>query len=383
MSSVLDVSDLHVNFQTYSGVVQAVRGVSFSLRRGEALAIVGESGSGKSVTARAIMGLLPKNAEVSGAIKYNPALYEGTKPPYHSTISSTSSTASEPAKSIELIGLPDRQMRKIRGNDISMVFQDPMTCLDPTMTIGAQVAEPLRIHGVSRSLAKRAACDILAAVGIPDPARRMKQYPHQFSGGQRQRIAIATALISKPQVLIADEPTTALDVRIQAQILDLLREYRAKTEISTILVTHDLGVVASFADRVAVMYAGRIVEIGTVRELFYYPQHPYTWGLLGSLPNAIEVPGSSISVNAASNSKINQIARLTAIPGAPPSLLNPPPGDAFAARNQFAIPKDYQQAPPLFKLSDTHYAATWLLADNAPKVTPPPHIQKRWEYWKQ
>ncbi|MDR2703407.1 MAG: ABC transporter ATP-binding protein, partial [Cellulomonadaceae bacterium] len=201
-ANVLDVQDLNVSFQTHAGIIQAVRGVSFGLAPGESLAIVGESGSGKSVTARAIMGLLPQNADVTGSIKY---------------------LDSSDYKETELTTLPERQYRNIRGNKISMVFQDPMTCLDPTMTIGAQVAEPLRIHGVGRKDANKAAYDILQAVGIPDTKQRMKQYPHQFSGGPRQSIAIAAALIAKPQILLADEPTTALDVRIQAQILDVLR----------------------------------------------------------------------------------------------------------------------------------------------------------------
>ena len=336
MTPLLEVEDLHVSFSTDAGRVQAVRGVSFSLRAGEVLAVVGESGSGKSVTARAIMGLLARNGSVdSGAVRL---------------------------RGRDLLQASERELRRVRGKDVSMVFQDPMTCLDPTMPVGRQVMEPLRHHTrVSRRAARAAAAELLARVGIaPD---RMRQYPHQFSGGQRQRIALAIALVNRPDVVLADEPTTALDVSVQAQILDLLAELRRTTGTAMVLVTHDLGVVASVADHVAVMYAGRIVELGTTREVFYHPQHPYTWGLLGSLPTA-------------------QTGRLETVPGSPPDLLDPPPGDAFAPRNAYALPRDLEEAPPFFDVSPTHRAATWLLAPGAPAVEPPADVRARWDRWE-
>ncbi|MGC4152158.1 MAG: ABC transporter ATP-binding protein [Propionicimonas sp.] len=334
---LLQVDDLRVSFHTSAGEVQAVRGVSFVLNPGETLAIVGESGSGKSVTARAILGLLPGNATVgSGSIRFDDR---------------------------DLTQQPERRLRRIRGNDIAMVFQDPMTCLDPTMTIGNQIAEPLRLHrGTPRAEARRAATRLLEQVGIDRAAERLRHYPHQFSGGQRQRIAIAIALICEPRILIADEPTTALDVTVQAQILDLLADLRRELATSMILITHDLGVVATVADRVAVMYAGRIVEIGTAREVFYNPRHPYTWGLLGSLASGGD-------------------ERLEAIPGTPPDMLAPPAGDAFAPRNDYAMRIDTEHAPPLFDVSPTHQAATWLLAEGAPAVQPPPRIQQLHQRW--
>jgi len=336
MTRVLDVEDLHVSFSTPAGRVQAVRGVSFSLDAGEVLAVVGESGSGKSVMARSVMGLLAGNGRIdSGSVRL---------------------------RGRELVGAGERELRAVRGKDVAMVFQDPMTCLDPTMPVWKQVAEPLRLHSsVSRREARAVATRLLERVGIPDAAVRGKQYPHQFSGGQRQRIAIAVALVCHPGILLADEPTTALDVRVQAQILDLLRELRSELGTAVVFVTHDLGVVSSIADRVAVMYAGRIVETGTMHEVLWHPQHPYTWGLLGSLPHGDE--------------------RLTPIPGSPPSLLDPPPGDAFAPRNPYAVARDTQEAPPFFEVTPTHHAATWLLDPDTSPVEPPPVIRRRWEQW--
>ena len=256
-----------------------------------------------------------------------------------------------------------REMRSIRGAKIAMIFQDPMTSLDPTMKIGRQIAETITLHQrISRREAKVRAIELLHQVGIEEPERRYHQYPHEFSGGQRQRIVIAIALAASPEVLIADEPTTALDVTMQAQIIDLMRDIQKTTGTSIIFITHDLGVVANVADRVAVMYAGRIVEIGTADEVFYDPRHPYTWGLLASMPTlATDAPA------------------LYAIPGTPPTLINPAPGDAFAPRNPYALEADALAHPPMFQVSDTHYAATWLLDPRAPKAEPPEEIRRRKE----
>lgn len=340
MEKILEVKDLNISFHTFSGEVQAIRGVNFDLHKGETLAIVGESGSGKSVTTKSIMRLLPPgNSEIkSGEILFN---------------------------GMDITKLSERQMQKIRGKDISMIFQDPMTSLNPTMKIGKQIMEPIRKHhNLSKKEAKERALDLLKLVGIPKPEVRFEQYPHQFSGGMRQRVVIAIALACNPQILIADEPTTALDVTIQAQILELMKALQKKIDTSIIFITHDLGVVANVADRVAVMYGGKIVEIGTVDEIFYNPQHPYTWGLISSMPD-LESRGKE----------------LYAIPGTPPNLLNPPKGDAFAARNEYAMQIDLEEQPPMFKISDTHYAATWLLHPDAPKVVPPEAVVKRREYF--
>lgn len=336
MEKELIVKDLHISFQTFSGEVQAIRGVSFDLYKGETLAIVGESGSGKSVTTKAIMRLLP---ESNSEIKSGEILFEGK----------------------DLTKLSDKTMQKIRGKDISMIFQDPMTSLNPTMKVGKQIIEPIMKHQkLGKAEAKKRAIDILKLVGIPQPEERFNQYPHQFSGGMRQRVVIAIALACNPKVLIADEPTTALDVTIQAQILELMKELQKKIDTSIIFITHDLGVVANVADRVAVMYGGKIVEIGTVDEIFYNPQHPYTWGLISSMP-----------------SLDTDDEELYAIPGTPPDLMHPPKGDAFAPRNQYAMQIDLEEHPPMFKISDTHYAATWLLHPNAPKVEPPAAVKRR------
>lgn len=341
MERILDVKNLHVDFKTYNGTVHAIRGVDFHLNDGETLAIVGESGSGKSVTVRSVLRLLAKNASIS----QGEVLYHGE----------------------DLLKKSEKEMDNLRGNKISMIFQDPMTSLDPTMTIGKQVAEPLLIHNkVSKADALKRAEEVLRLVGIPNPKARMKDYPHQFSGGQRQRIVIAIAIVDYPEILIADEPTTALDVTVQAQIIDLLRELQKKIGTSIIFITHDLGVVAGIADRVAVMYAGKFVEYGSVDEVFYDPQHPYTWGLLDSMPTL----------------NTSEQDRLNSIPGTPPNLLNPPTGDAFAPRNAYALQIDTEQQPPFFKVTKTHYAATWLLHPDAPKVTPPVSIQQRFKKYQ-
>ncbi|KKI93619.1 peptide ABC transporter ATP-binding protein [Bacillus sp. SA1-12] len=336
MEKMLEVKDLHISFHTFSGEVQAIRGVNFDLLKGETLAIVGESGSGKSVTTKAVMRLLP---ESNSEIKKGEILFEGK----------------------DLAKLSGKEMQKIRGKDISMIFQDPMTSLNPTMKVGKQIIEPIVKHQkLSKAAAKERAIDLLRLVGIPQPELRFNQYPHQFSGGMRQRVVIAIALACNPKVLIADEPTTALDVTIQAQILELMKDLQKKIDTSIIFITHDLGVVANVADRVAVMYGGKIIEIGTVDEIFYNPQHPYTWGLISSMP-----------------SLESEDDELYAIPGTPPDLLDPPKGDAFAPRNEYAMKIDLEEQPPMFKVSDTHYAATWLLHPDAPKVEPPAAVKRR------
>ncbi|MGC4375394.1 ABC transporter ATP-binding protein [Fictibacillus sp. Mic-4] len=330
MEKLLELKNVHVSFHTYGGEVKAVRGVSFHLEKGESLAIVGESGSGKSVTSKAVMRLLPNK---TSEIKEGQILFEGK----------------------DLARLPEKGMEKIRGKEISMIFQDPMTSLNPTMTIGKQIMEGLRKHqNMSKSEAQERAINLLKLVGIPNPEIRIKEYPHQFSGGMRQRVVIAIALACNPKVLIADEPTTALDVTIQAQILDLMRDLQKKTGTAIILITHDLGVVANLAQRVAVMYGGTIVETGTVDEIFYNPKHPYTWGLLSSMPK----------LNAESK-------ELLAIPGTPPDLLNPPKGCPFAARCPHAMQVCLNHMPESTKVSSTHQAACWLLDERAPKVEPP------------
>ncbi|WP_379969963.1 ABC transporter ATP-binding protein [Ectobacillus sp. sgz5001026] len=336
MEKLLEVKDLQVSFETHGGEVQAVRGVNFDVKKGETLAIVGESGSGKSVTSKALMGLIPSPP---GRIKGGEILFDGK----------------------DITKMNEKELQSIRGKEIAMIFQDPMTSLNPTMTVGVQIMEGLIKHqNMNKQDARKVAIELLDLVGIPDSALRVKQYPHQFSGGMRQRVVIAMALSCNPKLLIADEPTTALDVTIQAQILELMKDIQQKTESSIIFITHDLGVVANVADRVAVMYAGKIVEIGTVDEIFYNPKHPYTWGLLASMPS---LDGGE--------------DELYAIPGTPPDLIKPPKGDAFAARNPRALKIDYEMEPPMFKVSPTHYAATWLLHENAPDMEPPEIVKNR------
>lgn len=261
----------------------------------------------------------------------------------------------------DLTKISEKDMEKVRGKDIAMIFQDPMTSLNPTMTIGKQIMEPIIKHqGFSKEDAKKRAIELIELVGISDAEKRFKQYPHQFSGGMRQRIVIAISLACNPKVLIADEPTTALDVTIQAQILELIKDLQEKTGVAVIFITHDLGVVANVADRVAVMYAGKIIEYGTSDDIFYDPKHPYTWGLLGSMP----------TLDIGDNDLYN-------IPGTPPDLMNPPKGDAFALRSAYAMKLDHLVEPPMFKVSDTHYAATWLLHPLAPKVEKPINIGRK------
>lgn len=330
MSEVLEIKNLSVSIDSPGGTVQAVRDVSLTLHKGEVLAIVGESGCGKSILCRSVMKLLPRHARiVQGSIV---------------------------ADGVDITQYSERDMVKLRGKLFSMIFQDPMTALDPTMTIGAQIAEAVLAHHkkLPKEEVYHRVIELMELVGIRQPRERYRLYPYNFSGGMRQRSILAMALAGSPKILLADEPTTALDVTIQAQILDLLRDIQTKLGTATILVSHDLSVVARAADRVAIMYAGKIVETGTAEEIYYDPRHPYTWGLLQALP--------SLSRGR---------RELRAIPGMPPSLVDPPPGDAFACRNEYALAIDYEQAPPMFRISDTHYAATWLLDPRAPKIRRP------------
>lgn len=329
MENILELKNLTVSIDSPMGKVEAVRGVSLALRPGEVLAIVGESGCGKSMLCRSIMKLLPRSARIEGGQII--------------------------ANGADITGYSQRDMNRLRGKLFSMVLQDPMTALDLTQTVEAQIAEAVRVHSprLDRQAVHRRVMELMELVGIPQPEKRGKLYPYHFSGGQRQRVVMAIALAADPKILLADEPTTALDVTVQAQILDLLKDIQHRLHTATILVSHDLGVVARAADRVAIMYAGRIVEIGTAEEIYYDPRHPYTWGLMRSLP-ALAKGGE-----------------LYTIPGMPPSLVHPPRGDAFACRNEYALAIDYEEAPPMFRVSDTHYAATWLLDERAPRVTPP------------
>ena len=332
---VLSVRDLVVQFTLRGQVLTAIRGASLDLHKGESLAIVGESGSGKSVFTKAFMGMLDKN----GSVKSGEILYDGMDLAKFTT---------------------EAEWLKIRGRRIAMVFQDPMTALSPLMTVGKQIAETLTLHqGLRGRAAKEKAIEILRDVGITDPERRYKQYPHEFSGGMRQRVVIAIAVACNPEILICDEPTTALDVTIQAQILDLLRNLQKRYGLTVIYITHDLGVVASVADRIAVMYAGDIVEIGRSDEIFYDARHPYTWALLSSLPQLGE-----------------RGEDLFAIAGTPPNLFRPVKGDAFAPRNPYALKVDFQYRPPYFDVSPTHKARTWLLDPRAPKVERPKNLDR-------
>ena len=331
---ILSVKDLSVRFSLRGKSLHAIRGVSLDVYKGESLAIVGESGSGKSVLTKNFIGLLDKN----GTIDKGEILFEGM----------------DLAKFKK-----EKEWIKIRGKRIAMVFQDPMTSLNPLKTVGKQIEEAFTLHNkVSKAEAKNRTLELLADVGIADPERRYKQYPHEFSGGMRQRVVIAIAMACVPEILICDEPTTALDVTIQAQILELIKAMQKKYNLTTIYITHDLGVVANVADRIAVMYAGDIVEIGKCDEVFYDPKHPYTWALLSSLPQ-LGVKNEP----------------LYAIQGTPPNLFHEVRGDAFAPRNPKALKIDFVERPPFFAVSPTHKARTWLLDPRAPKVEPPEHIR--------
>ncbi|MBO5363309.1 MAG: ABC transporter ATP-binding protein [Clostridia bacterium] len=331
---VLTVENLSVRFRSEEGETRAVRGVSFSLEQGETLALVGESGCGKSATAKALLGLLPANAKVTSG-----KIFCGGR---------------------DVLTLSEKEFCALRGSRIAMVFQDPFSSLDPIVRVGKQLTEAMLIKNpvrkkqglpiITKAEAKARALQLMQEVGIDDVERRFKSYPFEFSGGMRQRIIIAIALAADPEILVCDEPTTALDVRVQAQILDLIKRLQKERNLSVIFITHDLGVVARIADRVAVMYAGKIVEYGKAQEIFYGAKHPYTWALLSSSP------------------PLTTEGRLPAIAGAPPSLSGEIKGDAFAPRNPYAMKIDFECEPPFFKVSDTHYAATWLLHPYAPKV---------------
>ncbi|MFI3236657.1 MAG: ABC transporter ATP-binding protein [Lachnospiraceae bacterium] len=351
---ILKIRDLNISFKTDSGSISAIRGVNLDLFKGETIAIVGESGSGKSVTTKAIMGILAGNGTIdSGSIDYywNDE-YTGE------------------AKTCDITKISEDMLQKeIRGRKIAMVFQDPMTSLNPTMTIGKQVMEAMIYHyGKTKEEAYEKALELLELVGITDAPKRMKNYPHQLSGGMRQRVVIAIALSCDPYVLICDEPTTALDVTIQAKILELIQEIQQKKELSVIYITHDLGVVAKVADYVNVMYAGKIVETGTIDDIYYDPRHPYTWGLLSAMPD----------LNTDDET-------LYAIPGTPPNLAERVEGDAFAPRNEFALNIDYRLEPPMFAVpgSDTHKVASWLMHEKAPKVDMPASLKARIENMKK
>ncbi|MDR1875113.1 MAG: ABC transporter ATP-binding protein [Synergistaceae bacterium] len=342
MEKILSAEDVVVKFTLRGETLTAIRGVSLDLHRGESLAIVGESGSGKSVFTKTFMGMLDPNGWVdSGRI-----LYKGHDLARYKT---------------------ERQWLGIRGREIAMVFQDPMTSLNPLKTVGHQILETVELHrSVRRAEARRLSMDILRDVGISDPEKRYNQYPHEFSGGMRQRVVIAVAIACNPNVLICDEPTTALDVTIQAQILQLLHSLQEKYGLTIVYITHDLGVVANVADRVAVMYAGDVIECGLCEEIFYNPQHPYTWALLSSLPQ-LGVKGEP----------------LFAIRGTPPNLHSEIKGDAFAPRNPYALEIDFIRRPPCFQVSPTHRARTWLLDPRAPRVTPPAPIARSRKLWME
>ena len=344
---ILDIKDLDISFKTSAGTVHALRGVNIDLFRGETVAIVGESGSGKSVSMKAAMGLLAPNAIVNGGqvlFRYKNDNGEIVE--------------------CDILKMNKKDIRKnINGKHMAMVFQDPMTSLDPTMTIGKQIIESLIDHkGMKKAEAWAKAISLLEEVGITDAEKRMKNYPHQLSGGMRQRVIIAIAIACDPDLLICDEPTTALDVTIQSKILELILKIQKERGISVIYITHDLGVVAKVADYVNVMYAGKIVEVGNADEIFYEPAHPYTWGLLSAMPD-LETDNT----------------RLYTIPGSPPNMLHEPKGDAFAARNEFALGIDEKENPPMFKITETHSAATWLLDPRAPKVEMPAELKAKIE----
>ena len=332
---ILDIRGLSLSFFTHDGEVEAVRDVSLSLHKGEIVALVGESGCGKSTLCRSIVKLIPSYAR----IKKGQILIHDR----------------------DITDLSEKEMRHIRGTEVGMVFQNPLTTLNPVMTVGTQLREALmRLPEMTKEKVEEESIRLLELVGIPDGKERLSMTPGEFSGGQRQRVTLAIALASKPELLLADEPTTALDVTVQLRLLDLFKRLAKEQGLAILLVTHDLGVAACLADRVGIMYAGRMVEIGDTDEIFYDPRHPYTWGLLGALPSAERSD-----------------RRLTAIEGMPPDMANLPKGDAFADRNAYALAIDYAKEPPMFSVSPTHMVATWLLDPRAPKVELPAFIKRR------
>ena len=331
---LLSARDIEIEFSLRGKILKAIRKCSLDLYEGETLAIVGESGSGKSVFTKSFLGMLDANGSITGGS----IVYDGVDISKYKT---------------------EKEWLTIRGKKISMVMQDPMTSLNPLKKIGKQIQESIELcQGIKGEEAKKLSIEMLKKVGIPDPERRANQYPHEFSGGMRQRVVIAIAVACRPQILICDEPTTALDVTIQAQILDLIRALQRELNMTVIYITHDLGVVANVADRVAVMYAGQIVEYGLVNEIFYNPWHPYTWALLSSLPQ-LGVKGED----------------LPTIDGTPPNLFYEVKGDAFAPRNQQALAIDFEEEPPFFDVTSTHKAKTWYLDPRAPKIEQPKSIK--------
>ena len=332
---ILSAKDVEITFSLRGNKLNAIRKCSLDLYDGETLAIVGESGSGKSVFTKTFVGMLDGNGSITGGS----IMYDGK----------------DLAKFKK-----EKEWMTIRGKKIAMVMQDPMTSLNPLKKVGKQIQECIELHqGLKGAVAKKATLQILEKVGIPYPEMRYNQYPHEFSGGMRQRVDIAIAVACRTQILICDEPTTALDVTIQAQILELIRNLQAEYHMSVIYITHDLGVVANVADRVAVMYAGQIVEVGKVDEIFYDARHPYTWALLSALPQ-LGVKGEA----------------LPTIDGTPPNLFNKIKGDAFAPRNRQALAIDFEEEPPYFEVSETHKAKTWYLDPRAPKIEPPKSVQQ-------
>ena len=332
---ILDIRGLSLSFFTHDGEVEAVRDVSLSLHKGEIVALVGESGCGKSTLCRSIVKLIPSYAR----IKKGQILIHDR----------------------DITDLSEKEMRHIRGTEVGMVFQNPLTTLNPVMTVGSQLREALmRLPEMTKEKAEEESIRLLELVGIPDGKERLSMTPGEFSGGQRQRVTLAIALASKPELLLADEPTTALDVTVQLRLLDLFKRLAKEQGLAILLVTHDLGVAACLADRVGIMYAGRMVEIGDTDEIFYDPRHPYTWGLLGALPSAERSD-----------------RRLIAIEGMPPDMAHLPKGDAFADRNAYALAIDYEKEPPMFSVSPTHMVATWLLDPRASKVELPAFIKRR------
>ncbi|WEV51581.1 ABC transporter ATP-binding protein [Lactobacillus sp. ESL0731] len=343
--TVLEIKNLEIEYQTEHGNVQAVRGISYHVDKGETVALVGESGCGKSASVKAIMGEHEANQVIkAGEINFTYQTKDGSK-------------------TVDLLKIDPKMMQnEIKGKEIAMVFQDPMTSLDPTMKINRQIAEAIKSSNpkITKEKLQGRVIELIKTVGIQNPEVVEKQYPHQLSGGMRQRIVIAIALAGNPSLLICDEPTTGLDVTIQARILNLIKHIQKSRQLSVIFITHNLGVVANIANKVNVMYAGKIIEMGTSQDIFFDPRHPYTWGLLESVPDINE-----------------DVEELPTIAGTIPNLTQPIKGDAFAPRNPYALKIDFEKEPPMFKVNSHHYAATWLLDPRAPKVAMPDLLANR------